>query len=160
MGNEIGQWSEWNCDGTLDWSLCEHDMHAGLQKMVGDLNRMYKEESALHEQDFDSNGFEWIDGLNREASVVGYLRRAKTSEDFIVVCNNFTPAVHRNYRLGVPERGRYLEIFNSDSSYYGGSNVGNGMGLYAEGIEAQGRPYSVSLSVPPLGSVVLKKVSE
>lgn len=160
MGNEIGQWSEWNCDGTLDWSLCEHDMHAGLQKMVGDLNRMYKEESALHEQDFDSNGFEWIDGLNREASVVGYLRRAKTSEDLIVVCNNFTPAVHRNYRLGVPERGRYLEIFNSDSSYYGGSNVGNGMGLYAEGIEAQGRPYSVSLSVPPLGSVVLKKVSE
>ena len=160
MGNEIGQWSEWNCNGTLDWSLLDHDSHSGLQKLVGDLNRIYRTEKSLHELDFEEGGFEWIDCLNREASVVGYLRRARDKSDFVVVCNNFTPAVHRNYRLGVPECGRYLEIFNSDSAYYGGSNVGNGIGLYAECIEAQGRPYSVSLSVPPLGSIVLKKVSE
>lgn len=160
MGNEIGQWSEWNCDGTLDWSLCVHDAHSGLQKLVADLNRIYKTEKSLHELDFEAGGFEWIDALNRESSVVGYLRRAKNSSDFVVVCNNFTPTVHRNYRLGVPERGRYLEILNSDSVYYGGSNVGNGMGLDAEGIESQGQPYSVNLSVPPLGSIVLKKVGE
>ena len=137
-----------------------HEAHSGLQKLVADLNRIYKTEKSLHELDFEAGGFEWIDALNRESSVVGYLRRAKDSSDFVVVCNNFTPTVHRNYRLGVPEQGRYLEILNSDSAYYGGSNVGNGMGLDAEGIESQGQPYSVNLSVPPLGSIVLKKVGE
>jgi len=160
MGCEWGQWNEWNVNSTLQWDLLQWDSHAGLKKMVGDLNALYRREPALHEIDFESGGFEWIDCQSREASVIGYIRRAKDPNDFVVVCCNFTPAVRKEYRLGVPEAGHYVEIFNSDSEFYAGSNVGNGMGIDSKKIKAQGRPNSIALSIPPMGVTVLKKVSQ
>ena len=156
MGCEWGQWNEWNCNSTLQWDLLEWDSHKGLQKMVGDLNAVYRREPALHEVDFDSAGFEWIDCLSREASILGYIRRAKDPNDFVVVCCNFTPAVRHDYRLGVPEAGKYVEIFNSDSEYYAGTNTGNGMGAESEEIEAQGRQHSIQISIPPMGVAIFK----
>ena len=158
MGSEFGQWNEWNCNSTLQWDLLEWESHQGLQKMVGDLNKIYCQEPALHQVDFQGEGFEWIDCMNREASVLGYIRRAKDPSDFVIVCSNFTPTPHHEYRMGVPEAGTYREIFNSDSQYYSGTNTGNGFGIEAEAIEAQGRPFSIKLSVPPLGVSILKKV--
>jgi 1,4-alpha-glucan branching enzyme len=159
MGCEFGQWNEWNCNSELQWDLLKWDSHRGLQKMVGDLNAIYRREPALYEVDFESGGFEWIDCMNRESSLLGYIRRAKDPSDFVVVCCNFTPAVHHEHRLGVPEPGRYREIFNSDSEFYGGSNVGNGLGLVSEPIEAQGRKHSIKLSVPPMAVTMFKKKS-
>ena len=157
MGSEFGQWNEWNCDSSLQWDLLQWESHQGLKKMVGDLNGVYQREPALHQVDYEEAGFEWIDCMSREASILGYIRRAKDPNDFVVVCCNFTPTVHNEYRLGVPESGSYREIFNSDSKYYGGTNVGNGMGITAEPIEAQGRPFSISISIPPMGVTMLKK---
>lgn len=157
MGCEFGQWNEWNCDSEIQWDLLELDSHRGLQKMVGDLNKLYCDEKALHQLDFEEGGFEWIDHMNREASILCYLRRAKDPDDFVVVCGNFTPTVHHEYRVGVPEPGRYIEIFNSDSTYYGGSNQGNGLGLQSEDIPLQGHDQSITINLPPLAVVVLKK---
>jgi len=157
MGCEWGQWNEWNCDSGLQWDLLQWDSHKGLQKMVSDLNLVYKNEPALHEVDFEDSGFEWIDCMSRELSMIAYVRRAKDPNDFVVVCCNFTPTPHLDYRLGVPEEGSYREIFNSDSEFYGGSNVGNGMGLQSEAIEAQARPHSIQLAIPPMGVVMFKK---
>ena len=158
MGCEFGQWNEWNCNSTLQWDLLQWDSHKGLQKMIGDLNAVYRREPALHEVEFEGGGFEWIDSMNREASILGYIRRAKDPNDFVVVCCNFTPSVHNEYRLGVPEAGNYKEIFNSDSEFYGGTNMGNGMGIESEAIEAQGRENSIKLAVPPMGVTMFKKV--
>ena len=158
MGCEFGQWNEWDCNSTLQWDLLQWESHKGLQKMVSDLNAVYKQEPSLYEVDFEQQGFEWIDSMNRDASILGYVRRAKDPNDFVVVCCNFTPSVHQDYRLGVPEAGKYREIFNSDSEYYGGTNVGNGMGLVAEEVEAQGRAHSIKLSIPPMGVAMFKKV--
>jgi 1,4-alpha-glucan branching enzyme len=156
MGCEWGQWNEWNCNSELQWDLLQWETHQGLQKLVTDLNSLYRREPALHEVDFEAGGFEWIDCMSPEASILGYIRRAKDPSDFVVVCCNFTPTVRHDYRLGVPEPGKYVEIFNSDSQYYAGTNVGNGMGSESEKIEAQGKPNSIKLSVPPMGVSVLK----
>ncbi len=127
-----------------------------MQKCVADLNRVYRREPALHEVDFEFTGFEWVDCHNWEQSVLSYLRRAKDPSDFISVCCNFTPVPRCGYRLGVPEMCWYEEIFNSDSMFYVGSNVGNGPGVMAENIPWHGRPYSVGLTLPPLGAIMLK----
>ena len=124
--------------------------------MISDLNAVYRREPALYEVDFDSAGFVWVDSHNREASLLGYIRRAKDPNDFVLVFCNFTPTVHHEYRLGVPVAGNYKEIFNSDSQFYGGTNIGNGMGLASEPIEAQGREHSIKLSIPPMGVVMFK----
>ena len=158
MGCEFGQWNEWNCNSALQWDLLQWDSHRGMQKLVGDLNAVYRQEPALHQVEFDSAGFEWIDSMNRETSILGYIRRAKDPSDFVVVCCNFTPVVHNEYRLGVPEVGNYNEIFNSDSEYYGGTNLGNGMGVESESIPAQGHENSIKLAVPPMGVMMFKKV--
>jgi len=158
MGCEFGQWNEWNCNSSLQWDLLQWDSHKGLQKMIGDLNAVYRNEPSLHEVDFESQGFEWIDCMNREMSLIGFVRRAKDTNDFVVVCCNFTPSPHNDFRLGVPEAGNYKEIFNSDSEFYGGSNVGNGMGVQSENVEAQGRSDSIKLSIPPMGVMIFKKV--
>ncbi|MEM9944049.1 MAG: 1,4-alpha-glucan branching protein GlgB [Planctomycetota bacterium] len=157
MGSEFGQWNEWNCNSQLQWDLLQWESHQGLQKLVGDLNRIYQNEPALHQIDFDQGGFEWLDCMNRESSVLGYVRRAKDPSDFVIVCCNFTPTPQNEYRLGVPEPGIYKEIFNSDSSFYSGSNIGNGMGIHSEPVEAQGRQNSISLVMPPLGVTMFKK---
>jgi 1,4-alpha-glucan branching enzyme len=159
MGSEFGQWSEWDCDSDLQRELLDWDTHAGLQTLVADLNRIYRDEPALHQLDVQGPGFAWIDCHNRECSVLAYLRRARNSDDFVVVCCNFTPVVRHGFRFGVPTAGRYDEIFNSDSHYYGGSNVGNQSGVEAEAVAQHGQPHSITLTLPPLGVVILKPAS-
>ena len=156
MGNEFGQWNEWNYDESLQWHLLQWESHRGLQRMVADINAVYRREPALHEVDFEGHGFEWIDCHNYEASIMAYMRKAKDPQDYLVVACNFTPVVREGYRLGVPHGGWYEEIFNSDSEHYAGSNVGNGGGLMADEQEAHGRPFSLNLTLPPLGITVLK----
>ena len=156
MGSELAQWHEWNYDGELQWDLLQWDTHRGIQKLVADLNHLVQREPALHELDFDGAGFEWIDCMNAEDSVLCYLRKAKDPDDFLVVAANFTPVVRR-YRVATPKAGYYREIFNSDSSYYAGSNVGNYPGLQADANHPHfGRPASMEINLPPLGIAVFK----
>ena len=156
MGNEFGQWREWNFDASLDWHLLQHDTHRGLSKAVADLNMLVRREPALHQLDFDGRGFEWIDCHNWQDSVLAFVRRGETPDDFLVVCCNFTPVPREGYRLGVPCGGTYDEIFNGDSAWYGGTNLGNAGALEAEPVPHHGRDHSVSLTLPPLAAVVLK----
>ena len=156
MGSEFGQWNEWNYDESLQWHLLQWSSHQGVQRCVADLNRIYRREKALHEVDFDYHGFEWIDCHNHDDSTLCYVRRAKDPRDFLVVCCNFTPVPRVNYRYGVPELCWYEEIFNSDSMYYGGSNMGNFPGAMAEPQESHGRPQSIVVTLPPLATVIFK----
>ena len=159
MGSDFGQWNEWNHDTQLQWDLLQWGTHQGIQNLVADLNGLYQREPALHEVDFDSNGFEWIDCNAGDDSVLTYIRRAKNPDDFVVVCCNFTPVVRPNYHVGVPRGGWYQEIFNSDSEHYEGSNIGNFPGADASDHGAQGRPHSISVTLPPLATVVFKPQS-
>jgi 1,4-alpha-glucan branching enzyme len=155
MGNEFGQWYEWNFDESLQWHLLEWETHQGLQRCIMDLNRMYKQEPALYELDFDGRGFEWINCHDWENSTFTYIRRAKDPNDYLVIGCNFTP-VPRRHVIGVPNLCWHEEIFSSDSELYGGSNTGNGPGVMAEPQEAFARPASLNLFLPPLGMTVLK----
>lgn len=156
MGSEFGQWAEWNCNAELDWGLLGNDKHLGLAHLVRDLNRLYREESALHSLDFDGRGFEWIECHNAEDSRLAYIRRDQAGEEVLVACN-FTPIVRDNIRIGVPQPGEYMELLNSDSQYYGGANVGNASRILAEDIPHTGQPFSLNLTLPPLGGVIFKK---
>jgi 1,4-alpha-glucan branching enzyme len=156
MGGEFGQWNEWNYDSSLQWDLLQWESHQGLQKFLGDMNAIYRREPALHQVDFDGQGFEWIDCHNADDSVLSFMRKAKDPNDYLLVACNFTPAPRTNYRLGVSELCWFEEIANSDSQYYSGSNMGNGQGLIAEEIPNHGRPYSISMTLPPLAAVILK----
>ena len=156
MGGEFGQWHEWNFDQSLQWHLCGFEQHQGLQRAVADLNRLVRAEKSLHELDFDGRGFEWIDCHNWQDSVLAFVRRAADPDDFLVVCCNFTPVPRTAYRLGVPHGGLYDEVFNGDSTFYGGSNLGNAGAIAAEPIPHHDRGHSVSLTLPPLAAVVLK----
>ena len=156
MGGEFAQWNEWNCDSELQWDLLQRESHQGMQKLVTDLNAIYRREPALHQVDFEYQGFEWIDSHNYNDSALIYLRRAVDPADFLVVACNFTPVVRDDYRLGVPEGGWYEEILNTDSAYYGGSDVGNAPGVEAEASESHSRPFSLVVTLPPLSVVVFK----
>ncbi|HJT34507.1 MAG TPA: 1,4-alpha-glucan branching protein GlgB [Pirellulales bacterium] len=156
MGGEFGQWNEWNYDSSLQWDLLQWESHQGLKKLVGDLNQLYRREPALHQLDFEWQGFEWVDCHNADDSVLSYIRKGKDAHDYLVVVCNFTPVVRQGHRLGVPEHCWYEEIFSSDSSFYSGSNVGNYPGVQGEEIPSHGRPCSISLTLPPLATVVLK----
>lgn len=156
MGGEFGQWNEWNFDESLQWHLLQWDSHRGVQKLVADLNRLVVREKALHQVDFDGHGFQWIDCHNWEESILSYVRRAKDPNDFLVVCCNFTPVPRQKYRMGVPKACWYEEIFNSDSAFYGGSNMGNGGGLQASPAGWHMQRADVTVTLPPLGVVVLK----
>jgi 1,4-alpha-glucan branching enzyme len=156
MGGEFGQWQEWNFDESLQWHLCQHESHRGLAKAVADLNQLIRLEPALHQLDFDGGGFEWIDCHNWQDSVLSFVRRGSAPGDFVVVCCNFTPVPRHGYRLGMPVGGDYDEVFNSDSAYYGGGNVGNLSPLQTAAIPHHGRDHSVTLTLPPLAAVVLK----
>jgi 1,4-alpha-glucan branching enzyme len=156
MGGEFGQWNEWHYDESLQWHLLQWDAHKGLQKYCADLNRLLRSEPALYEQDFDYHGFEWIDCHNWEESVLAFIRKAKNPQDFVITAANFTPVPRTNHRIGVSQPGYYREIMNSDSQYYGGSNVGNFPGVQAEPVPWHGRPYSLEVVLPPLGLVVFK----
>jgi len=156
MGNEIGQWNEWNYDSQLDWTLLEFDSHRQLQQYVAALNRLYTAESALHQVDFTWEGFQWIDFHDVDNSIITFLRRGKDPSDVIVVVANFTPVPREGYRLGLPRAGVYQEVLNSDSAYWGGSNMGNAGGLPAEPTPWQGQPHSMLITVPPLAVVYFK----
>ena len=156
MGGEFGQWYEWNCEDQLQWDLLRWETHQGVQALVRDLNRLYRREAALFEVDFEYTGFEWIDCHNYADSTLSYLRRGKDRDDFLLVCCNFTPVPRLCYRIGVPEHTWYEEVLNTDSEYYGGSNLGNGPGVMASDQESHGRPASVELTLPPLATIILK----
>ncbi len=156
MGGEFGQWWEWNHDDSLQWHLCQHEPHAGLQRYVRDLNWLYRNETALHEVDFDWTGFQWIDFHDAEHSVIAFLRKAKNQQDLVVGVCNFTPVPRYGYRIGVPSLGHYRELLNSDAEAYGGSNMGNGGGVMAEPISAHGFPNSIVLTLPPLSVLYFK----
>ena len=156
MGSDFGQWTEWKHDAELQWDLLQWDTHRGVKKLVADLNALVRREPALHELDFHGDGFEWIDCQNRDDSALSYLRKARNPHDQVVVAINFTPVVRENFRIGVPRAGFYQEIFNSDSQFYGGSNIGNFPGVTAQDRGAHGRPHSITMRLPPLAVVVFK----
>ncbi|SMP38984.1 1,4-alpha-glucan branching enzyme [Neorhodopirellula lusitana] len=154
MGCEFGQSSEWNADSQLDWSLLQFDVHDGVKKFIGDLNRVYKDYSALHELDCEPEGFSWIAADDADKSIFTFCRLDSSGQHVVVVLN-FTPSPHSGYRIGVPAGGDYIEILNSDSELYGGSNVGNLGGQTAEKIKSHGRDFSMKLNLPPLGCIML-----
>jgi|APTNR8051073442_1049403.scaffolds.fasta_scaffold10123_2 1,4-alpha-glucan branching enzyme len=156
MGGEFGQGDEWNHNKSLDWHLLDYPLQQGMLAMVGDLNRLYRSEPSLHELDCMPEGFEWVDCHDSDNSVVSYLRLAKDREDFVLIVCNFTPIVREDYCIGVPKEGPYLELLNTDAACYGGSGVGNAGRRDARAVEAHGRPYSLLLTLPPLGAVVFK----
>lgn len=156
MGGEFGQWSEWHHDESLQWDLLQYPPHRGIQKWVQDLNRFYRSEPALYELDFDNAGFEWVDFRDWEKSVITFLRKGKTTDDIILVALNFTPVPRLNYRVGVPCKGLWREILNSDSEVYEGTGYGNYGGLETVPIASHGQYDSVSLTLPPLGAVFFK----
>ncbi len=156
MGGEVGQWREWNHDWQVDWDVLGDPRHAGLQRWVQDLNRVYAQQPALWEGDNDPSGFAWIDCHDAENSVLAHLRRAADPANFVVAVVNFTPVPRRGYRIGVPAPGAYEELLNSDASVYGGSGMGNEGRVTTEDAPSHGHPWSLSLTVPPLGFLLLK----
>lgn len=156
MGIELGQWSEWNHDSSLDWHLLQDNRHQGLYRWLKDLNSLYRNEPALYTLDFSPEGFEWIDFSNWEESVLCYLRKGTQNEDLLLVVCNFTPVVRENYKVGVDRKGLWVEVLNSDSKYYGGSNQGNYGGVLARPIPYFNRDYTIKLTLPPLSVIILK----
>ena len=155
MGAEFGQWREWNHDESLDWHLVDQPMHDGVSRWTGDLNRLMRDEKALHELDFDPAGFSWIDGTDAEQSVISFIRRS-SQDEMIVTAFNFTPVPRFNYQIGAPLPGRWLEVLNSDAPIYGGSGQGNLGGVDAAPIPRHGHMHSLNLTLPPLGALFLK----
>lgn len=157
MGGEFAQRSEWYHGASLEWNLLAFPEHQGVQRLVADLNSIYRREASLHEVDFEWQGFQWIDCNDADASVLSFIRRARNPQDYVVVVANFTPIARENYRVGVPEPGYYRELFNSDAQYYAGSNYGNGGGVMAEPVPWMGLEYSLPLRLPPLAALYFKR---
>jgi 1,4-alpha-glucan branching enzyme len=155
MGQEWGQRGEWNHDAELPWADLQDPRHAGVQRLVRDLNRHYRDEPALHRLDCDGAGFEWLLADERALSVFAWLRRDERGRPLLVVCN-MTPVPRHGFRLGVPEgAAQWRERLNTDSEHYGGSNMGNAGAVAVEGIPAHGRAQSVALILPPLATLFL-----
>ncbi len=155
MGAEIGQYEEWNYNTSLDWHLLEYEPHQGIKKLLTDLNKLYRSRTALHEKQFSAEGFEWIAYDDSQNSVLSYLRKGKDPEDSLVVVCNFTPTVLKEYRIGLPSKGKLKEVFNSDDKKYWGSGLKN-KPLKIEKISAHGKDHSAKISIPPLGTVVFE----
>ncbi len=158
MGDEFGQWTEWNHEQSLEWHALNFGTHQGVQKWVKDLNHFYRREEALFADDFTQQGFQWIEANDYQQSVLSFLRKGKDSSDPIVVVCNFTPAAHDHYRVGVPAAGFWKELLNSDAKEYGGSGQGNLGGKHTDAISLHGHPQSLDLKLPPLGILFLKKL--
>jgi len=156
MGGEIGQWDEWHHESCLSWHLLDQPLHSGIQRWVQDLNQLYRNEPALHEQDFDPAGFEWIDCNDAFQSTISMMRKARSTDDVVVVVLNFTPVHRHNYRVGVPIDGFWREVLNSDAEDYGGSGLGNLGSIEATSVSHHGRPCTLTLTLPPLAVVFLK----
>jgi 1,4-alpha-glucan branching enzyme len=156
MGAEFGQTSEWNSESQLEWWLLQFPVHQQLKTFCSALNQLYRNEPALYQIDFNYRGFEWIDFHDADHSIVVFVRRGKNPADYLIFACNFTPTPHLQYRIGFPEPGVHREIFNSDAKMFGGSNLGNGGTINAEGTPSHGRPASAEIVLPPLGVVVFK----
>jgi 1,4-alpha-glucan branching enzyme len=159
MGDEIGQWSEWRHDSSVEWHALEYPQHRGVQQWLTDLNAIYKEITALHARDFEPGGYTWIDGGDINNSVLSWMRIGENPEDVVVAVFNFTPVPRYGYLLGVPQPGTWREILNSDADIYGGSGLGNSGFVEASSESRHGQPYSVSLTLPPLAALFLKPVA-
>ncbi|HEU4709426.1 MAG TPA: 1,4-alpha-glucan branching protein GlgB [Methylophilaceae bacterium] len=155
MGNEFGQGREWNACASLEWHLLQTHWHQGVQQASRDLNHLYKMLPALHDLDFEQQGFSWIDCCDSEQSVISYARHGRDGS-FAVIILNFTPVLRQGYRIGVPSSGDYRELFNSDAELYGGSNKGNGSGLKSEAIPWMGHAQSLLITLPPLAGLILQ----
>jgi 1,4-alpha-glucan branching enzyme len=154
MGAELGQHGEWNHDTSLDWHLLADPLHAGVQALVRDLNRLLHESPALYERDMTPDGFAWIDHHDAARSVLSFVRRARDGDALTLVVSNFTPTVHRGFRLGVPRAGRWRERLNTDSAHYGGSDVGTPLAAaHTQDVPSHGHPQSVLIDLPPLATV-------
>jgi 1,4-alpha-glucan branching enzyme len=157
MGGEFAQWKEWDHDESLEWHAADLKYHNGVKEWVRDLNHLYRSEPALHELDFSRDGFSWIDFHDWEQSIISFIRKSESTNEAILIVCNFTAVPRYDYRVGVPEGGFWRELLNSDSEIYEGSDCGNSGGLEASPMRFQGRDYSLSLTLPPLGILFLKK---
>jgi 1,4-alpha-glucan branching enzyme len=155
MGAEFGQWNERNHDSSLDWHLLQYPLHQGLGRWLADVNHLYRAEPALRELDSDPTGFEWIDCNDSEQSTLSMIRKGKTSDHLVVIIFNLTPVPRQNHRLGVPGGGSWKEILNSDATVYGGRGWGNLGSVEAVPLGVHGRPFSLSLTLPPLSALFL-----
>ena len=153
MGAETGQCPEWGHESSAEWPVENQPLHAGLQKLVADLNRIYQNQPALHELDFSPEGFEWVDHQDRQNTTLTFVRKSRDGSSLILNALNFAPVPRRNYRVGIPRAGWWQEILNTDARDYGGSGQGNCGGLYAESAPWHHRPFSLSLTLPPLAAV-------
>jgi 1,4-alpha-glucan branching enzyme len=156
MGAELAQWREWSHERSLDWHLLDDPAHAGICRWLEDLNRLYREEKALHELDASPDGFEWIDANDALNSVLSFLRKGNDPKDMVLVVINFTPLPREGYGVGVPRGGTWAEILNSDADVYHGSGKGNPGQIEASPTPLHGRSHSLSLTLPPLGMIFLK----
>jgi len=156
MGCEFGQVREWAHDTSLEWHVLQYPVHRGVKNWVEQLNRVYREQAALHQLDTDPAGFEWVDCNDTAASVISLLRKGRAPGDEVLIVCNFTPVPRLGYRIGVPSGGFWRELLNSDAQEYFGSGMGNMGGVHAEPHPAHGRPFSVSLTLPPLSALFLK----
>jgi 1,4-alpha-glucan branching enzyme len=160
MGGEFGQSAEWNHERSLDWHLLQYPVHAGVHKLIQDLNSFYKNEPALYLFSFEQKGFQWVDYGDRENSVIVFQRKTERKEDLLVIVCNFTPVVRQHYSIGVPYRGQWREVFNSDQHQYAGSGVLNNGLLATSPVKYHSHDYSISLTLPPLAISVLKLEKE
>ncbi|HTX34905.1 MAG TPA: 1,4-alpha-glucan branching protein GlgB [Bryobacteraceae bacterium] len=156
MGDDFGQWNEWRPDARLDWHLLQYPLHAGMARWVRDLNTFYRAQPSLHQLDCESAGFEWVDAHDLERCVAAFLRRARDPDDATLLVFNFTPVPRANYRVGAPQAGYWEECLNSDAPLYGGSGQGNIGGVEAAPLPLHGQPFSLSLTLPPLGALLLR----
>ena len=157
MGGEFAQFIEWNYDDSLDWHLVqEYPMHTKMLEYSRALNKFYKENRPFWEVDFDWNGFEWIDCNDSENSIITFVRKSDNPDDFLVVLCNFTPEVRHDYRIGVPKKGDYVEVFNSDAEEFGGSGVKNEGDLHTEDFAWHDREQSLVITVPPMATIYLR----
>jgi 1,4-alpha-glucan branching enzyme len=160
MGAEFGQYAEWNHESGLDWHLLDYEPHQGMKKWVADLNKFYKLSPALYELQFDYRGFEWLDYSDQENSIVLFMRKGLKNEDTLVIASNFTPTPRANYRIGVPERGLWEEVLNSDDLKYGGSGTLNLGSLKTVPVKMHGQGNSIAITIPPLGMSILKRTKK
>lgn len=154
MGSEFGQSDEWNFEKSLDWHLLQYDYHAGVKRIITDLNQLYKSQPALYEKQFTGEGFEWINYSDHQNAVLSYIRKGNNDKENLVIVGNFTQVVRENYRIGISQKGKLIEIFNTDATIYGGSGIGNSASLKIESSPYDGRDYSVELTLPPLSVTV------
>jgi 1,4-alpha-glucan branching enzyme len=157
MGDEFGQWREWNNEGSLDWDLLPHFPHKELLTFVRALNRLYMSQPALFERDYDQHGFQWIDSTDHENNVIAFLRRGASAQEEIVAVFNWTPVLRESYRIGAPVAGTWQVLLNTDATDFGGSGTGPTGAIETEATRAHGMEQSFTLSLPPLGAVVLKR---